>query len=607
MNIEQVYDQKLEKTSRYNRIDFVLVFIIAFLPRLYYNLQMLPVRTISDEVATMSTGAYFAGLDWSSVVSNAGYYGGGFSILLTPIFMLTDDPVIIYRVALIFSAFLQSLVAPISYHLMKKYFKLESRRMLLIISVCCSFMIVTRANFVFNEHMLILIVWLLAWVLCALCNCLNGKKKILYTLLLLLLLSYALTVHIRSAVLWIAVVIAVMCFFIKTRKWLVSRIVFAVGGVCGYFSANYFIKFIQGNIWLLGQGETIRNSTIDLTIKVSITDPTVWSAWLKTIVGQIYTIGYFSGTIMFFSIIIFVPVIFQWIFNINHDEKNSDDTYFVIAFVFMGCVAMTIVGQAITWLSSAVTALKGGNSYGFKAFTYIRYFAPYCGPVFMITLLYLIDNKENIISIIKKTLIFLLIIQTYWMYSIVPLLDGESSGSEFFVGLIGQIMGKYSDIYMYIVPMMIIIIIFLTLFFLSVKQKIHMAYILVFSFLLLEYNCGSYSWDIYNGEVAYNKVSAGYELIREIEDNDYVISDTLYVIDSLASDHRTFYLYQFYLNRYTIIPYAPDESCAEAIVFCNTGTNSQLLNQGYKVFQLDNNEWVYVIGDDYIQIIENVI
>lgn len=598
----------------------LFVFIIALLPRLFFSMQMFPVRTISDETATISTGAFFAGLDWSGVVSLAGYYGGGFSILLAPIFRLTDDPIIIYRAALVLVSVLQSLAAPISYHLMKKYFFVENQVFLLIASVACSFMVVTRSNIIYNEHMLILISWVTAWLLCILYHCENNKKKFAYSLLLAAVLSYALTVHIRAAVLWIAVVLLVLCFFIRTRKWLISKAAFVAAGAAGYFLSSQFIHYIQSHIWLISEGESIRNSSINISTGADLTDPLVWKTWLNIIFGQIYTIGIYSGAVLFAAIVIFVPLIFTFftcgnhqtfrkkqlpdsLLCENHAEETSDsqnDLFFILSITFMLSIAATIAGQSISWLSSAVSAVKGDSTYGVKAFTYIRYFGPYCGPVFMITLIYIQSHYQELKSIAIRTFLLFALLQTYWVAAIVPYLENTTAAEEIFVGFIGALLDGSKDIYLYLKPFGILFAMFSIACVLFYKKKKSTAVLLISFFLLWEYGSQSASYDLNTSQKNWNKVSSSYTFIKTAQSLTS-LPDEIYVVDtSSATDHNTYYLYQFYLNRYTVVAGYPREDCEEAIVFANSAACSELLDRGYVMYQLDDNEWVYVSGERLI-------
>ena len=54
---------------------YIWAFLIAFLPRLFWSLQAIPLRTVSDELSTMNGAVFFSSQNWNAVVSKAGYYG----------------------------------------------------------------------------------------------------------------------------------------------------------------------------------------------------------------------------------------------------------------------------------------------------------------------------------------------------------------------------------------------------------------------------------------------------------------------------------------------------------------------------------------------------
>src|SRR5699024_5766228 len=103
----------------------IMIFLLATLPRVIFCLVMIPVGVLSDETATISGGAYLAGYDWSQVIQHAGYYGTGFTALMAPLFMVTDDPVIIYRGIGMACAVLQGASSLIVYRIFTKYFSIE--------------------------------------------------------------------------------------------------------------------------------------------------------------------------------------------------------------------------------------------------------------------------------------------------------------------------------------------------------------------------------------------------------------------------------------------------------------------------------------------------
>ena len=168
----------------------ILAFLCALIPRLILNCFALPLRTQSDELATLAGGAFLGGKDWSGIVSQAGYYGFGFTALFAPLFRLSDDPVLIYRLILVVESVMQASIALMAFYLMKRYFKIEHKWFLTVASVACSYMVVTRTMIVYNEHALIFCSWLICVLLFRLLEHQNdSKKKAIDTVLLMALLS----------------------------------------------------------------------------------------------------------------------------------------------------------------------------------------------------------------------------------------------------------------------------------------------------------------------------------------------------------------------------------------------------------------------------------
>ena len=137
---------KMNETYR-RRIDMLLVFLLAMAPRLILIFTVSdPLRTPMDEMSTMSAGAWAAGLDWTKAAEYGGrYYGGGMTILMAPLFWMFSNPVALYRACLVFCAVLQSLAAPIAYHILNVHMKVEKKIYLYLASLAAGFMMVNRA------------------------------------------------------------------------------------------------------------------------------------------------------------------------------------------------------------------------------------------------------------------------------------------------------------------------------------------------------------------------------------------------------------------------------------------------------------------------------
>lgn len=56
---------------------------------------------LDDEFGYWGNAAYLAGLDWSGVISEIPYYSYGYSLLLVPLFFIFDNPIHMYKAAII--------------------------------------------------------------------------------------------------------------------------------------------------------------------------------------------------------------------------------------------------------------------------------------------------------------------------------------------------------------------------------------------------------------------------------------------------------------------------------------------------------------------------
>ena len=159
------------------KYDLLWVFLIALIPCLIcIALFSSPMRTPMDELGTLSTGIFWwkrltALTTFAKIITVAVYN----TICTTVLF--DNNVTVICGTILSVCALLQSISAPISYYIMKKYLKVDKRAYLFIGSIACSFMVVTRAMEVFNEHIVIGCVWIITLFACKLIEYGNNKKE----------------------------------------------------------------------------------------------------------------------------------------------------------------------------------------------------------------------------------------------------------------------------------------------------------------------------------------------------------------------------------------------------------------------------------------------
>lgn len=239
-------------TNKKYKIDyfFIIAILLAALPRLFLCFYATPLRYHLDEVAVMSGCAYFSNLDWSNVLSQSSYYGQGFYILFAPLFYITKNPYIIFYTMIAVVSLLQSCTVVFAYKALKRFFGITACPSALFFSVACSYMLETRTTILFNEQPLLIVSWAVLYILLLLHESLdNEKNKRKYTLLLVLIISYSLTLHTRALTFFLGLFITIVLYYWVYKKVLVSVGTLIISGTISYCIANSFIKFTQQAFW----------------------------------------------------------------------------------------------------------------------------------------------------------------------------------------------------------------------------------------------------------------------------------------------------------------------------------------------------------------------
>ena len=603
------------QTTLFNSL---IVFLIVFIPKVILCLRTIPLSIISDEIATMSAGAWAAGLDWSAVISRAGYYGSGMTVFTAPIYYLTDNPIIVYRVTGVFCAFLQSLPSVIAYMTAKKIFDVKDRESIFI-GVISGYFVMTRANVIFNEHALVLISWIIMVLLFKLHQ--NNEKsgeKILYTLLLMGVLGWSMTLHTRAVTYWIALAVLVVFYYICYRRWIVSVPAAIGGGVVGWLLSKSAVSYMKEILWNVGSGASVRNGEIsvgsgfDTLFHLKDIRP-----WLSIVLGQIHTIGVYTCGFAILFLVAFICVICRFLFLKKSRDVLKKDiaiNYSVpVLIFFLTAVMITVAGQSITWLGGSVAVYEGGpatQEYGVKAYGYLRYFGNYCGPLLMLGMIWMVQKKDLILQYFKPTFVIMVLVEAYWIVCMVPYIHlcKEVGVLEYYLSYLWYPLDKPFR-YLSFMPASVIMFAVTILGYICIRKK---KSIICFGILAIVFiNTYIYlgtQWDISFARGYNTLANDGYRVVREAEQIGE-LPKTIYVEDLWEKDdHNNFFLYQFLLNRYTIIPERPDETVEEAILFSNAlveeGVYDELLENGYKYAYIGDYEILLVKGERLQNIFE---
>lgn len=610
-------------------LDMLLLFLLAMLPRVILIFTVGgALRTPMDEMSTMSAGAYMAGLDWTEATAfGKHYYGGGMTILMAPLFRMISEPQALYRACLLFCAVLQSLAAPVAYHILRKYLRVQKKAYLYLASLASAFLMVNRALVVYNEHMLVLVSWLAALILCRLISESRAekpdyRKQAVYSVALMLLLSYSLTLHTRAKTLWIALVILVILYFLLYKKWLVAKLPALLSGVAGYWLAGRFIYWSKTTLWLWQEGMELKNTAVHLNLTAELlTSPVSWQGWFATVIGQVHTSVIFTGgfsAIAITLLMIYICKNGKDIFIkkkrpvVDNPEQFAVKPYLlVLSTFFLMCIGATILAQSITWLFRVQDALLnntyGTRAYGYKAFTYFRYYGAYMGPFFLAALGYMYHYRTYLKKYLPAVFAVFAGIQVLFLCLVLPHITKNMVASEVYwpFGLHKSFDDPMRGM-VYLAGVLVCCISFLVMFVALCKGRRMVPAALLLVLVVYQYVYNGVYFDGSYAERYHTRADAGCELILNMEKAGCELPEELYVTGYKENQtQKPLYTYQFLLNRHKLIPGKPEGSVEKAIVFCAKQKDQNLLKEGYQYAVLDEDECVYVKGGEYISMMED--
>jgi len=597
---------KYIKPTKINK-SIIIIFIFSFFPKVFLSCMQNPIF-VADECAMLAVPAYFADYNWSGLVSDFAYYGPGYHILFTPLFKLTNNPFFIYRTILCSYVLLQTFQGIIAYHILKKYFHIKNEYYLCISGLISTYFVLEKATRISNEIVLSLLTWILILILLKLYEVQDNKvKKNVYTIMVVIVLAYSITVHLRSIALTFALVATIIIYYLVRKKWIVSISAFILSGFIMFFIAISYNKFMQNLVWIVNENSgTLHNTNVFSGVEfiTKLFNPEYWQAWLGIILGQINTFSITSSGIIIVTIIICIYIILKTIFKrssaFSKDKIENIDIYFIPAFFLIVCLIITLGGQSITWLQHAYNSLQLGygsiddpNTNFARVFTYLRYFSSYTEPIIIIGL----AAFYNEFALSKKCWnwggVAVSLLQVYWCIFLLPYVYKIKSIATVFIPFSFKDYVSPAGFSTYLPATLITLFVFFICRYLFFKNKRIFVLCLVGIILFFQY---AYYGIVHENEW-YKRGDSGYDLIRELEAEVELPSQIYVPYPAMA------YEYQVLLCDYEIICAFPEDDVENAIVFTNRYVtdkdyryNEYLVERDYLYCRLDDNEYVYVKG-----------
>lgn len=596
--------------NKVQKIDYVLVFFLPLIIRIFGFIWNGRLRLIADEMGMLVPAASLAGRNWTGIAQLYDYYGFGYAMLLIPIFLLTKNPYVIYWSVMVTGAVLLSFSAMISYHILTKYFGIENRIYVIMVSTACSMLALTDMRYINNEPMLVLSCWVLLWLILLLVkHNNNNRQRIKYTILVILLLTYTLTVHSRLMVLWLAFALLVVLYYIFYKKALISLKIGIPLGICLFVAVLKVISFVQTCFWVADENGYLHNSIGStsggmVSRLVNLLQSTKsWNAVFNIAMGNIYTsIFCTAGIICFCGILLYKFLKAHFVQQDSFLEKikpnKSVNKMIEVGSIFYGIVFfITLAGLMVHWgeLAAKGQALGyGANTSATKIFVYIRYYSCYLSIVLLLFLRLFIT-----IGIYGRDIWL-----TYGLSLLLSIATGFSALSLIFRApvwdLLFLVYGGYTlnhgvtSINLYLICGALLSVLFAGVSACYKKGKIFAPIIFMLLMLVHRY------WYLgaFLNETNDHKANAGYYFVERMETK--VELPSVFYLRLVKTNCLA---YQFFLNDYAMVQTEdfPIELESGIVITSVIKEQEQRYEAGFRCIYLDENEYMWVKGEDLQQ------
>lgn len=331
-----------------------------------------------DEYSVSAIAAYLNGYDWSSTVSTGGYYGYFQGLFYTPVFLLTDDPMLQYKLMVCMNGFIMGFAPVIAYYLSRRTFELNKGAALifsLISGWYPCYMLLTK--YTWNETMCNILPWIFLLLCFRSLECTNTVKKQILSALAGLTLIAGYATHGRMLALLAAGVVLVLVVFFTMKKRIFCFTGFFISFGVGFVADKLLKDYFQDALWLLNESGAAPTNTIEkMMSKLTEIDSEAIVNIFRALVGHFFyfissTWGF--GAICMTLIIGVIVMFYKRRIEISRAVKSnseqpeayvSDNDAILSMFAFLTMGAVFVISVAFKGTSSVLQERADTLIYG---------------------------------------------------------------------------------------------------------------------------------------------------------------------------------------------------------------------------------------------------
>lgn len=249
-----------------------------------------------DEYSVTAIAAFLNDENWSSTVSQGGYYGYFQGLFYTPFFAIIKDPLARYKACLIVNGVLISFAVPISYYLSKRIGKVSDFNAVVFAIICGmypSYVLLTK--FTWNETIVGLLPWVFMLLVFLGLDAQSKPKKYIYSALGAFSLVAAYASHGRMLALVAAGIILVVVARLFMKRKIFNLPVFFSSFAVAFVIDKLLKRFFQNELWLVDEtGKSLTNTLGKMYTRLDkLFTAEGFGKFVKTIIGHVY---YFFGS-----------------------------------------------------------------------------------------------------------------------------------------------------------------------------------------------------------------------------------------------------------------------------------------------------------------------
>ena len=364
-----------------------IIFSIAFFVNAILVFQMYPMRTGGDEFNVLAVASFFAGQNWSSYMQSlVSYHGFGQAVFYTPLFWFLDDPVQIYRGALLINAAIVAVIPVVADQLLHGVLQLKRSSMTFIVCLLTGLwpFYYAIAKMTWNEPLTALLIWIVVYLLASVV--MKKTKKLLRLGVLGFTLAYANALHGRTLAI-MAGLIGASAFYlllcrmknrqmrIFTKKFFVATIVF-VGSYGFMFVVGKGIEtYLQNQLWL---SRSLNNGVSSVVDKVQYLSLANMKIMIKILLGQTYYMIITSFGLVVPAFFVMIQVVFKAV-------REKGERFVVIQKDFL--ISVFIIFSTLILMGLTSFSMLSGVVRGAGRGDYLIY-GRYVAPMLPVILLY---------------------------------------------------------------------------------------------------------------------------------------------------------------------------------------------------------------------------